>query len=115
MYFIGILLEYRKQGGWILFIKLRSRNAFVLPPWLLMADPLPAEYTEPTMGMAAMRVRIVRSELKAGCMLSVFNAMIDGGAAAINYGEESQPVATSTGALMSVEISGVRTILPREI
>ena len=37
------------------------------------------DFSEPTRGMAAMRVRILRAELLAGCQLSVFSSPDDGG------------------------------------
>ena len=69
------------------------------------AEQPPVDYNEPTMGMTAMRVRIIRAEMQAGCRLSVFNALIDGDEAIVEYGEDNQPRATSTGALFSIKIA----------
>ena len=63
-------------------------------------------YEEPTKGMAAMRMRLVRAELQAGCAMSVFNAVLGGDEAIVRYGIEGHPRTTSIGALLSVTVSG---------
>lgn len=64
-----------------------------------MAEKL--DYADPTRGMAAMRMRILRAELKDGCMLSVPNAVESGEESMLALGNAAQPRATSTGALVS--------------
>ena len=61
--------------------------------------------SDPTRGMAAMRVRILRAELLAGCMLSVFSSIDDGEEAVVAQGSDAQPRTTSTGAILSVTVS----------
>ena len=60
---------------------------------------------EVTKGMDAMRIRIVRAELLAGCQVSIYNAPIDGDLALAEQGPDSQPRTTTNGAILSVSIS----------
>ena len=65
-------------------------------------------YAEPTRGMAAMRMRILRAELLSGGSLAVYNALENGDEVSITAGAETQPRTTSTGALLSVVVSAVQ-------
>ena len=56
------------------------------------------DYADPTKGVAAMRVRILRAEILAGCAMSVFDAETDGEKAVTAIGPEIQPRATPAGA-----------------
>ena len=73
----------------------------------IMALPLVAsdEYVEPTKGMTAMRVRILRAELQAGCSISAYDAEHDGEEVVTQMGTEAYPRTTSTGASFSVTVS----------
>ena len=62
-------------------------------------------YAEPTKGMEAMRMRILRAELLSGGSMAVYNAIESGDEVSITSGTETQPRATSTGALLSVMVS----------
>ena len=70
----------------------------VLLPVVLMAEKGAMDYTGPKRGMAAMRVRIIRSELHAGSHLSLYNAPEEGDEDVVEEGEDNQPRTTSTGA-----------------
>ena len=62
-------------------------------------------YEEPTRCMSAMRMRIIRAELQAGCVMSVFNAVLDGDETIAPIGMGNHPRTTSTGALISAAVS----------
>ena len=62
-------------------------------------------YAEPTKGMPAMRMRILRAELLSVGSLAVYNAVDNGEEVSISAGTEPRPRTTSTGALLSVSVS----------
>ena len=59
------------------------------------------DYTDPTMGMDAMRARSHRAELQDGGEPSAHNALIGGEVAVVGSGGDPQPPTAPTGALMS--------------
>ena len=68
--------------------------------WLLaMSENI--DYTEPTKGMGAVRMRILRAEMQAGCALPAPNAVADGDESTVEHGGGGRPQTTSTCAMIS--------------
>ena len=68
------------------------------------------DHIEPTKGMDAMRMGILRAELKDGCSLSVYDAQTDGNDAITTIGGAQQQGTTSTGAFISVSAPNEQTM-----
>ena len=69
------------------------------------ATPGELDFPEPTNGVGAMEIRILRAELLAGNKMSLFNALDNGGESLVEQGGDSQPRTTSNGEVLSVAIS----------